>query len=284
MQGIDDYSFEEKNRWRVMMWHRVTARLKRWHVSVPEALVIYLSGEQDLDRKVALKKGFSWDNLISIEKDKTKVKALRDRHVNTIHGDIAHVLLEWTHEKQPGVVYADLCSNLSRNVVIKFIDSLWGGTPLAKNCVVVLNFQRGREHENIVAQFLEDDEEFADQFARDFGVDKKHRGMQFLVAMVSYFQLLNKEAKEKGLASAFTGISGENETDLCVNVLKSLNPECLSYRGNNVWMDSVVFTWAFSAGEKIRDRVDKKVKNKIIRRRTARVTAACMATRTRSIS
>lgn len=62
--GIENYNFDEKNKWRIWNWNRIRERLT---CKPRDALVLYLAGPQDLDRAVAMRKGFDPLNMIAVE-------------------------------------------------------------------------------------------------------------------------------------------------------------------------------------------------------------------------
>jgi hypothetical protein len=69
-----NYKFGTKANWRRWQWNRIVERLA---VPVRDAVVVYLAGPEDLDRPVALSKGFRPDNLIAVDRDGDVVKQLR---------------------------------------------------------------------------------------------------------------------------------------------------------------------------------------------------------------
>lgn len=142
-----DYKFGQKNNWRRWLWNNIVKR--KIDKPLKECLVLYLAGESDLDRKVAVEKGFHPNNLIAVEKDKQVVKSLRDRGVICIHGDFIEVLkaFYWT-DATIDVLIADFCGGFT-NKNTKMIDALCAKY-LPKQSLVALNLLRGRESGNAI--------------------------------------------------------------------------------------------------------------------------------------
>jgi len=281
VRGIVDYDFEEKNRWRRMMWQRIVARLKRHGVDASTALCLYLPGPQDLDRAVALKKGFAWNNLVAVDIDESNVERLRASGKLAVTGDLVEVLFAWKHRVKPAVIYADFCSNFDPKL-IRQLAQLWflggdDGTYMAANTVVLLNFQRGRERENSVAKYLAEEDLFAKRFARDFSHgDLKHRGMQFLVFLMAAMQEIEREMD----GPVVSGVNGRNETDRGVATIRTFAPECFSYRGKHIQMDSVLLTRTLAVEERVRrgtDDHDESVKRRIAATMALRTTREALA-------
>jgi hypothetical protein len=135
-----DYKFGPKNNWRRWAWNRVTERLG----CLPkDAVVIYLAGAQDLDRNVALERGFLNWNLIACESSTRVVQALRDQRVLTIHGDLFETLLAWPHDVRVAAVIGDFCGGLSTKMLCRILqlDIL----PHLRCAVLCFNWLRGRE-------------------------------------------------------------------------------------------------------------------------------------------
>lgn len=161
-----DYDFGPKNKWRREVWAEISRRMTP--VSRRQSIVVYLAGEEDLDRRIAVSKGFGPENLIAVEKDESVAESLRKRGVNVIVGDLVDVLVGWSRKKPAGVVVADLCESLTWDVVRLFPAS---SMATGGNGVLALNIKRGRE----VGQFS--------KLARDFRRDNGfafHRGAMAL--------------------------------------------------------------------------------------------------------
>ena len=137
----ESYKFDEKNKWRKKIWsdisHVMEARERR------DAIVLYLGGEEDLDRYEATCRGFGADNLIIVERDKRKAIHLRKKGKNVIQTDMFSVLNCWNSGPRIAVIVADLTSVVRPELAPWFLDLLTRSA--FQNAIFVFNFQRGRE-------------------------------------------------------------------------------------------------------------------------------------------
>jgi hypothetical protein len=110
MNGKDfDYNFGQKRNWRRSVWNAIKEKLS---VPVGEAVVLYLAGEKDLDRPVAISKGFKPWNLIAIDRDEQIVKHLKNSGTLAIKGDFLEVIKSWYGHQEIHVIHADFCCGL----------------------------------------------------------------------------------------------------------------------------------------------------------------------------
>jgi hypothetical protein len=110
-------------------------------VPAKDAIVIYLAGREDLDRPIAISKGFKPHNLFAVERDKCVVRALRGSGVLTVSGDLINALDSWTG---PGhVIFADLCSGLSTSFCSLLAALVH--KPHFRRSVIAVNLMRGRD-------------------------------------------------------------------------------------------------------------------------------------------
>lgn len=306
--GIDDYSFEDKNKWRVMMWSRIAGRIKKARHPA-NALGVYLCGPEDLDRPVAMRKGLLHHNLIAVDFNKKNVTAIRRTGALAIHGDLVKVVANWLYREPLAMIYGDFCSGLEEWV------SSWMALAVrlsrfAPGCVVALNFQRGRDAWSnplrealgyeLKAQALEEEAkeygfaEVVEQMAErrrsglkfdlrtltdtltrfSHGVDlTKHRGAQFCARWWLDSLIAYENPEYRG------GLEMEGSpNEKAIAELNLMRPEFLTYKGKRVVMDSVVFSLPFDVvgGEGARPLVPEPLGCE----RVARQIAACMAHRT----
>jgi len=135
-----NYKFGTKNHWRRTIWNRIVERL---FVPAKDAVVLYLAGEQDLDRTIAVAKGFQSHNLIAIDRSKRVVKMLRNNGTLALHGNLIEVIGEWQNLKVD-VVFADCCSGVSPEVA--FLAIKLGTAESFKDSVLAFNLMRGRDY------------------------------------------------------------------------------------------------------------------------------------------
>jgi hypothetical protein len=212
MSGADfDYRFGTKAQWRRTAWNRIVERLI---VHPRDAVVLYLAGEQDLDREVALRKGFRANNLIAVERDSRVVSVLRANGVLTISGNIVEIVRAWPRERKVNVIFADLCDDIrSTNgpLLGGLINAAFAGA------VIAVNFMRGRSKQAGDLVKLN---------TATFGEEMKHRGFAFSAL---YAEILRRWC-------------GFNDDDIKA-AAPLINPHMLSYKSSaGMLFDSVVFT------------------------------------------
>lgn len=237
---IKDYKFGQKNNWRRAVWNEIVKRLKADGIPIKEALVLYLAGEQDLDRKVAVEKGFHPDNLIIVENNRKVVKKLREEGKIAIHADLMDALFAWNIEKpEVNVLYADLCSGLEPNTAE--IHDIVSQKLSFTRAIVLLNLQRGRDpRTNAIREMMED------FFGRYGGANTKHRCEQLLFS--NSLELLN--ILRYGANKIYSSIFGKIRLKLpkrrierqALNRIIALHsPKFFSYYSNKTVMDSCIF-------------------------------------------
>lgn len=219
-----NFKFGTKNNWRRWAWNQIAKRVENKR----QALVLYLAGEQDLDRKIAMEKGFKSDNLIIVENNPGVVKSLRGQGKNVIRADIENVLANWPLQGPAvDVVIADFCSGLGLNLNIAFggifmVPSLWKTT-------YIVNLMRGRD------PFSSHFKDFLNRQAIFEFDDLKNRAVLLMTWIA-----LNALRGRWGMATGeWTGFkvtrSGWDE------ILSYLNSGFFSYRSGNLFFDSAVF-------------------------------------------
>ena len=156
----------QKNNAREWKWKRIADRI----VDRANALILYLAGSEDLDRREAIKRGFSPNNLIAIEISKASVDILRSRKVITIPGKLHEIVPEWPPSMPIAAIVADFCSGLSKDTR-RFALSLMYAPAVRRGTVLAVSCQRGRD---IPATFN------WDESLLEVGNTIKHRGFQFI--------------------------------------------------------------------------------------------------------
>jgi len=166
-----DYNFGQKNHWRRWLHNRIAERLR---VPAREAVVLYLAGEQDLDRREFLRRGYRPDNLIAVDLDGAVVATLRRRGVIAIEGDIATIARVWP--RRLDVVIADFTSGLRNKLFLEVADATCGNP----GPVWAVNLLRGREEggNQIIGEKLN----IAGYEPQAAGMEK-HRGLRMLIGI-----------------------------------------------------------------------------------------------------
>lgn len=263
----EGYKFGIKNNWRRQIWNEISSRIK---VPKKEAIVVYLAGKEDLDRKVAIEKGFKPYNLIAIDRDKDVIDHLKSRGVLAIQGDLFDVIKGFCGNID--VLVADMCCGVTDEVYefakrmvedhtcnafnhnigpckdCEPIDDECSSCP--HSCVdvekgeefahplVVFNFMRGRDKGIILNSFK--------------GLSK-HRGELFMEKMVQL--RVNRTARCLGVKDEFFDNNEVLKLDRSFEelfgmfkderegTLSHYRPKYYSYKSNcgNIVMDSVIF-------------------------------------------
>lgn len=179
-----NYKNGPKNNWRRTAWNAI-------HEFTPnprDALVLYLPGESNLDRDVALRHGFLEGNLVAIERRAKVASSVRDRFKQTvIQAELYDVLHSWPEQHRVGVLFADLVSGFDTDAWRTL--AVWISSNAFKHSTLALNVMRGRESSSVAKVFLR--EPCLKLMAR-FDLAPKHRAsavMQALYALtvICYF-------------------------------------------------------------------------------------------------
>lgn len=140
-----DYDFGAKNHWRRTQWNFFAKHCRQNKVALRSAFGIYLCDADDIDRSIAINKGFSSENLIGINWDDGTCKNLRSGGF-AVGGDLGWQILSWENPKID-FVSADFSGGL-RNSQKRFIESLAQTRGLNTHCAVSINLLRGRDPES----------------------------------------------------------------------------------------------------------------------------------------
>lgn len=245
------YKFGPKNNWRRWAWNRVVERLPS---SVEDATVMYLAGEEDLDRKVAIERGFHSANLIAIDKEKKVVDKLRKKGCIVIHAGLREAMISLCSARRiANVLVADFCCGLTDTIedIINLFICDAGNLFPEDGAVLVFNFMRGRDKGGIT-----------DVLSKTGFNGTKHRGEMFIEYFVSQGGVMNDAftfaaADNRGMASksertrVYTEFmqmidpSFDYEATDSVEVWKKflrerMDPEFNTYKSGRIRMDSVV--------------------------------------------
>lgn len=141
-----DYNFGSKRNWRRWNWNRIVERLA---VPPKDAMVLYLAGGEDLDRPIALERGFSQHNLIAVDRSSEVVDSLRKSGRLAINATLLEVVEVWPKHIKIHVLIADFCSGLN---LITFDQMLkFERLSIFDQSVFSLNNMRGRDGDFIKA-------------------------------------------------------------------------------------------------------------------------------------
>jgi len=174
-----DYGFGQKNNWRRWAWNRLAERID---VPARDAIVLYLAGAEDRDRRIALERGFRPDNLIAIESHASTLREIRRKRTLCIHGDFWATVYSWPRHIPIHGIIGDFCCGLDHNTGSKIMGLIAFKPTLS--VAAAFNFLRGRDPSSSEVRAA------AQQLITAmsvFDVDSpKHRGAQIASLMTGF--------------------------------------------------------------------------------------------------
>lgn len=234
-----NYKFGQKNNWRRAVWNDIASRI----TDKKNSMVGYLSGLEDLDRKVAIEKGFNPNNLIAIDKSKKITEELRKKGKISFHGDMQDFLLSWTGHPKINVIHADLCgplNNAALNIARMAICSISDGG------VISLNLLRGRDKvSNLLRSTMHT---YIEYFFEDYELEDihLHRGKQLYLMLNSWALLEKSNARS---IDASTNYQKWFREGIFKKEKLNINPQFRSYKskcnGAMLVFDSIIFNNKF---------------------------------------
>jgi hypothetical protein len=284
-----NYNNGPKNHWRRTVWNEVLRRTDGRHKTDP---ILYLSGPQNIDRDVAVKKGVPLNNLIAIDRCWENVKAVRSAGGSAIHGDALDVLRNWPMARPVSAVLMDFCSGIERSNCDVF--DMFQRRPL-RGSVIVLNFMRGRDPwSNKWRECIKNCDMSRPLYDErgDVVVEPQNRAYQYLLfhawEMITMYATGGAYHGECNRA-LWTPTNERGRTrlraEIC-NVIGSMWPTFVSYRSGKLVFDTVIFRHVLAsvdaeASEYYVKAVDADVEAKMKRdTAVARKIAATLAVRT----
>jgi len=283
---IDGYKFGNKNNWRRWVWNRISERYRK---PKSEAIIVYLAGTEDLDRKIALEHGFKPYNMIAVDRDINVVEALRTKGALAIQGDLFEVLKGFSGTQcRINILIADICCGVSDDIynfakymvedetanIFDFetgidtesdffdendesLESFNKLTEIAfkdeKYPVIMFNLMRGRDKGIILDEFKQ--------------ANIKHRGELLIETMCKIRKqaaevIFNRVAKNENRELNELEKSYISNMHACC--LEETSPDYTSYKScyGNIVMDSVVFNAIppdILLCEKVSNEMTKKV-------------------------
>lgn len=265
MIGLDSYQNGTKETWRGWQWNQIAKRLCGPKPLGPAAarerlrdkVAVYLVGPNDIDRDVAVRKGFRTENLIAVDVDRERVTGTREKGGLAIAGDLTHVIAAWPINRQVDAVVADFCSGFDVGFM-RFAHAICMAPFLRHGAVVSINLLRGRDALNQTVR----DKYF--EGSSDTRRNVKVAGMfaNLVACMVT--------GKENPPAHATDAIVDE------------MSPALYSYKSGPQWFDSVVFTWQIDTCQckRLCDQYDHEAWPRTKTKKAKQQIAATMAIRT----
>jgi hypothetical protein len=273
MYKIDGYKFGPKGNWRRWQWNRIVERLS---VAPRDALVLYLPGKDDLDRREAIRRGFRVENLIAIDTNNEVIDKMRKNGNIAIRSKLSRVALAWSGEPSIDVIVADYCCGMETEVADLQL-ALITSSGISSNVVVSANLQRGRDKVRQAAKSVM--ECFGVDLNKEFG---KHRGVHFMLSIRMMLDFM-----VHGGNPCKIGIIDKIEEDRISlsnkywEFIMSKKPVFNSYRSNsgkNLFFDSLVFNFIIT--RESRKILSRTLNEEILKPYAAKISAA-KAIRTR---
>jgi len=141
MNGSDlNYNFGRKNQWRKWVWNKFKDSFPH---NRKEKIILYLSGPSDIDREIAINKGFDSRNLIAVDTNHKNIENIRKSGNLAICGDLSEIIFNWNMEPISGI-HADFCHGVNDSVINRFMLSLCSEN-VAPGAAICANFLRGRD-------------------------------------------------------------------------------------------------------------------------------------------
>jgi len=221
-----NYKFGNKNNWRRTVWNIAAKHIPK----KKNAICLYVGDEKDLDRPVAIKKGFYSNNLILVNNDKKVVDKIRRQKKLAITGDVQDILSSWNSETKISFANLDVCCGIEKSIFIDVFNCLFLPV-VARPGVVCFNLQRGRDNysNDIRNKYIKAIKKTRLNI-KQFGIDSyKHRGF-LLYSSILEFLMSPHKGKD---------ISIEDFEFQAAFIKTLLEPVFLSYK-SGVVMDSVI--------------------------------------------
>jgi hypothetical protein len=238
-----NYTSSPKLTWRGWVWNRITERISK--LDRPDAIVLYLVGPNDLDREIAIRKGFKSKNLIAIDRDEECVKAARRIGSLAIQATLEDLLVAWPKDLPISAVLADFTCGLDK-VMNFFQGAILASRAIHPETVIAVNLQRGRDPaSNPLREGLRAakkrlssgrlDNLYSDEF-NDIFLDELHRGKQLYSNFLYHCMMSFGPDRFKTMLLGFS-----------TTFLQQTKPVFYSYRQKvgMPYMDSVVFSMPY---------------------------------------
>lgn len=244
IQGRDNYKFGNKNNHRRWKWNRIVEKLRSLKKTVSEAVVIYLPGPDDLDREIALSKGFKNHNLIAIDLNIKNINKIKINRNNCIQADFLDIMAHWNGNPELDVIDGDFCGGLTESLVDMAI-LLLEMQGRSRWTVLSINMMRGRDKTA---------KKFRNGLIQVGAPDTKHRGELFY-DFYNYIETKNwliadklsetdsKKISREDFLKMTEEIGGSELTDYRNKLFDIHNPLFNSYKSESgLVMDSCIFT------------------------------------------
>lgn len=247
MAKTNGYKFGNKNNWRRWQWNQISKRLT---IPPKNAIVLYLAGKEDLDRRIAIEHGFMPCNLIAVDESADVINILRKDSKLCIHGNLSTVIEAFNDSGvKIDVLVADFCCGLTKNMQ-PFLELLASNfkNSFNKKAVISINTMRGRDGGDLLC--------FAKEITNN-SIQRNHLifncflsfSSQMVVDQMCLNNLSIDDFVNKIACYNFTkkyeekSAIGKFRHYWCDITTRSSCPSFNSYKSKNIYMDSVVFTY-----------------------------------------
>lgn len=241
MNGAEkNYKFGQKNNWRRATWNEVLARTAGREKT---EFILYLAGQNDLDRQIAIEKGVPPENLIAVDRCKDNLMPIKAQGGCTLHENVVNILKSWPPERPVCAVLLDFCSGMEQwnyNLHRYFFNTAF------QRAVVMVNFMRGRDAwSNDLRQSLARSGLLELFLNGKIPNPQKNRALHFVILAAA---TLAASADEQSCCSPSQLVEENIKSKLGERILiimaKSLT-RFNTYKSGALTFDSVIF-WTFS--------------------------------------
>lgn len=228
----DSYEFPAKRKWRAWGWEQAGKRLRYRGIHPADVTAIYLAGEEDADRRVAISQGFQDKNLLAVSGDRRVVSSVRANGGVCIRASLRDLVVQWG--ARIGVVVADFCCGLE-DEVISTCEAIALSPYTQKDTVVIANLQRGREKDKALYY------DWIGQWGTGQLKGKHHRGFAFGWLFAQY--LRDAALSHSGQIHAFDQLPADVRGRFTWDVYQHQIPSLNWYQNDKgVYFDSIALT------------------------------------------
>jgi len=243
MVGLAEYTSRPKETWRGWQWNRIAERLagdskapSAQRRACSRATALYLCGPEDIDRQVALGKGFRTENLVAVDLDEASILRVREGGGIGVCARLEELLVTWPADWPIDVVVADTCTGFSASAIGLFA-ALVASPGVSDRTVVSVNLQRGRD---------KDTTEWREKIGGGLGAIgeelPKHRGHEWLMGCNCLMAAISANRLPRGISRNDVMAARVH------GLLERQEPVTQTYRNSkrSVRMDSVVFRFGLA--------------------------------------
>lgn len=235
MQEIkNQFSKVQEINSKMLKLHRYIFEMKNSHLvnkNKKDLTIMYLPGEQDIDRDIAKRKGFNVKNMIAVDRDTKVVSKFKNDKKLIIEGDIGDIIYNYKNSKKIDIIIADLYHGATFNL-LKLIYQIITSNALNNESIIAFNLLRGRDN------YIKSD------FIKNLDVNVKHRGE---IATGLFIRILNDFTNNLENICNIDNMIKDDSLDSAIvynNISITKNAKYNSYKTiNGLIYDSCVFVY-----------------------------------------